>query len=126
MLLGFFKSQKVLGFALLGFVNFQKSTRLFLLGFCFLIKKYSVGVYSVIRLFAKSTRLRFTRLLHFFYESTRLSQSPWLRAKNVDRGEGGYLERTRWYPNLRSLPLIKSDNIFGLFFVRFSLSPFGP
>ena len=88
--------QKVLGWSLLGYPS--------------VCKKYSVKVYSVIAL---------------FYESTQLSQSPWLRAKNVGRG-GGYLERTRWYPNLRSLPLIKSDNIFGLFFVRFSLSPFGP
>ena len=47
-------------------MNFQESTRLFLLGFCFLIKKYSVEVYSVIRFFTRSTRLRFTRLLHFF------------------------------------------------------------
>ena len=39
--------------------------RLFLRGFEFLIKKYSVGVYSVIRFFAKTTRLRFVRLLHF-------------------------------------------------------------
>ena len=102
----FFNYKKYSVLQLLGFMKFQKSTRLFLLGFDFLIKKYSVrvysvmfllgfqflikkysvGVYSVIRLFAKSTRLRFTRLLPSFYESTRLSQSHWLRSQYVDGG----------------------------------------
>ena len=50
MLVGFFKFEKVLGFALVGFLNFRN-----VLGY----------VYSVLAFYSTSTRLRFTRFSFF-------------------------------------------------------------
>ena len=51
MLVGFFKFEKVLGFALVGFLDFRK-----VLGY----------VYSVLAFYSKSTRFRFSRFSVFF------------------------------------------------------------